>query len=103
MSYADEHLGYRLTSEDEAKNWVISLAGKAREARLDCNVVFPDSHQKTVAYQRKAYAAFMMHHGSALGALMALHRCGKISDVAYNEVRQEVMATMAPTVVGVRA
>jgi len=33
--------------------------------------------------------------------LMALHRCGKLSDVAYNELRQITMDTLAPTVIGV--
>jgi hypothetical protein len=101
MSFADDNPGYRIDTEDQARNWVIELVETVKAARRDCNVMYPGDQARTAAHQRKAYTAFLMKHGSALGTLMALHRCGKLGDVAYNELRQIAMDTLAATVVGV--
>jgi len=101
MSFEDDHPGYHIDTEEQARNWVIELVEVVRTARRDCNTMFPGDQIKTVTHQKKAYIAFMMKHGGALGTLMALHRCGKLSDVAYNELRQITMDTLAPTVIGV--
>jgi hypothetical protein len=100
MTFADDHPGYEITTEQEARNWVIELVDDVESARLSCNVVIPDDQAKTVRHQQRAYTKFMVKHGSALGVVMALHRCRKISDVAYNELRQRVIQTLVPTVVG---
>jgi hypothetical protein len=93
MSYADEHPGYRITSEAEARNYVVELVAGVKDARAVCDV------QPSADLTRKAWVLWMTRHGAALGALTALHRVGKLGDVAYNELRQQVMATMAPTII----
>lgn len=70
-------------------------------ARAACNVVIPDNNVVQAREQMKAYRVFMLKHGGALGVITALHRAGRIGDVAYNELRQRVLDTLAPTLVGV--
>ena len=94
MSYADDHPGYRISSLEEARNWVIELTEELKVARAACDFA------ATVGQQRKAYATWMVKHGGLLGALMALHRTGMLNDVAYNELQAQAMATMTPTIVG---
>lgn len=101
MSYAEDTPGYRLDSEEQARNWVLDLVEGVKKARLDCNIAFPGDASRTVAFQRKAFHQFLVRHGAALGTLTALHRCGKLGDVAYNELRAVVLNTLTPTVVGV--
>jgi hypothetical protein len=101
MSHADDHPGYRIDTEDQARNWILELVDGVKEARLQCDIMFPGDQAATVRHQKKSYAAFMVKHGSALGALMSLHRVGKISDVCYSELRKIVIDTLIPTVVGV--
>jgi len=101
MSHIEDHPGYRIDTEEQCRNWILEIVDSVKTARAMCNIVFPGDQAATVAGQRKAYAAFMVKHGSALGALMALHRVGKLSDVAYNDLRQIVIDTLIPTVVGV--
>ena len=100
MSYADDNPGYRLDSEEQARNWILELVEGVKVARLDCNVVFPGDAARSVAHQRKAYHQFLVRHGAALGTLTAVHRCGKLGDVAYSELREVVLNTLAPTIVG---
>ena len=100
MSFIDSIPGYRLESEDQIKNWILELVEESVRARDACNVEFPGDRMATITHQRKAYAIFMVKHGAALGALLAFHRSGKIGDVLYNEMRERVLATLAPTIVG---
>ena len=99
-TFAEHHPGYRIDTEEQAKNWIIELVADVELARDDCNVVFPDNQSRTIEHQRRSHRRFLVKHGGALGVLMALHRCGKLSDVAYNELRQKVLSTLAPRVVG---
>lgn len=100
MSYADEHPGYKLETEEAARNWVVELTQACEDARVMCNIRYPNDEGRTVREQQKAYRMFMVKHGSALGAVMALHRAGLLGDVAYNELRARVINTLAPTIVG---
>ncbi len=102
MQAGPEHstVGYRIDTEEQAKNWVLELVQDVELARAECNLVFPDDRVRTVEHQRKAYRRFMVKHGSVLGVLMALHRCGRIGDVAYSGLRQRALNTLGPHVVG---
>lgn len=100
MSYADDHPGYPIETEEQARKAVLDLVADTEAARKACNIVVPDNAVLTVQAQRKAYATFMVKHGSALGMLMALHRCRRLNDAAYNELRTRVINTLAPTLVG---
>lgn len=92
----DSATGYRIDTEEQALNWVLELVVDVELARAECNVVFPDDRARTVEHQRRAYRRFMIKHGSVLGVLMALHRCGRIGEVAYNELRQRVLNALGP-------
>lgn len=92
MSYAAAHPGYRIDTTEQATAWVEENIIDVEHARALCDV------QTTPEAMRKAWSAWMVKHGSALGILMALHRCGRLSDLGYNTLRARVMATMTPTI-----
>lgn len=89
-----------LANEDQAKNWILGLVKETVEARLGCNVLFPDPGTTLIQTQQKRYKRFLLLHGCALGALLALFRCDKISTVCYEELRLNVIETLIPTIVG---
>lgn len=101
MSYADANPGYRLETEDQCRNWVLELVDSALKSRALCDVVIPGDRATTVREQQKNYRWFLVKHGSALGALMACHRAGLISDVLYEAMRQKIVKMRVPTLVGV--
>ena len=92
MSFADDNPGYRINTTEEAQNAILELVAEVERARTDVDI------QMTLIGQRKAWSTWMVKHGSALGALMMLHRCDKVGDVLYNQLRERVMKTMVPTV-----
>lgn len=100
MDHAESHPGYRIDTEDQARNWMLELIDQVRSARIACDVFLGHAHEVTVTAQRRNFRAFLVRHGSALGSLVALHRCGKLSDAAYNECREIILGTLAPTIVG---
>jgi len=100
MTFADDHPGYRIQTEEEARNWMLELVEGVKAARAQCDIIVPARPDIQAETQRRAYRKWLTKHGAALGTLMALHRCGKLGDVAYNELREQVMATMTPTLVG---
>lgn len=87
-------------SNEDALKWVISLVERAEEARAYCDITLPDRTGITIADQRKAERTFLMHHGSAIGALAAMLRCDKISASTYNELVERVRKTLLPSNVG---
>lgn len=95
-----ERPDFEIVTEEQARNWVLELVAGVEQARADCNVEVPGDGAATVTFQRKAFTTWLIRHGSALGTLMALYRCRKLNDSAYEELRKRVMYTMLPTVVG---
>lgn len=100
MGFAEDNFGYEITTEEQAKNWIVTQVEALRTVRSGCNIEFPGDKAKTAEFQRKAYRTFLVKHGGVLGMLVALHRCRKLSDVAYNELHEETMALLGPTIVG---
>ena len=100
MDQPAERPDFEITSEEQARNWVMDLVKDVEDARQQCNVSVPGDQVTTASLQRKAYRIYLVRHGGALGTLTALHRCRKLNDVAYMELRQRVMLTLVPTVVG---
>ena len=100
MGFADENPGYRIDTEEQSIQWLEELVDGVEASRRDCDVIIPDNNEAHVRHQQRAYRTWLMRHGGALGSLMALHRSNKIGDVAYNEMRARIMATMTPTIVG---
>lgn len=96
ITYAGE-VGLTAT---QAHAWVLEQIDRLQVARVICNVVFPKDHDKTVQYQKDAERLLLVRHGGVLGVLVALHRCRLLSDVGYNELREQAMAVLVPTLVG---
>jgi len=93
MTFSNNHPGYRIATTEQARNWVVELTTGVEDARTACDV------QTTPDATRKAYSVWQVRHGSALGALKALHRVGLLNDVAYNELRTRILATANPTLI----
>ena len=100
MSYTDDHPGHRIDTEEQARKWLLQLVDELKTARIACDVFMFKVGSMTVRQQQKNYNTFMVKHGAALGSLVALHRCGKLSDFAYEELRQTILETLKPTMVG---
>jgi len=90
----------RLRTEAEAINWVTELLENVRLARMQCDVRIPGDDQTTVRMQRQAERTWLLRHGAALGSIAALYRVGLLGDVAYAQLRKQVMETMLPTTTG---
>jgi hypothetical protein len=86
-------LGEPIETEAQARNWIIELVARLEVDRLACDLA-PAAHG-----QRRAYDQYRIRFGQALGTLVCLQRCGRLGDVAYNELRARVMATALPTVI----
>lgn len=91
---------YEIVTMEQAQNWVLELIEGVKSKRAECDIRFPNPSQVTKRFQEKAYTNFLIKYGAALGAVMALHRCRKLDDVAYNELRQKIVNLLLPTVVG---
>lgn len=61
--------------------------------------VFATRMAISAADQQKAYQVALLRQGNALGTLATLLLLGQISEIAYESMRQQVMATMRPKVV----
>lgn len=81
--------GYRIDSEDQARNWILELVEAVEQMRMLANLA-PDTQT-----QRENYGKLLMRQGSALGALMALHRVGMIGDTMFDEMQKRVLAALA--------
>lgn len=51
-----------------------------------------------VGIKQKAFQTYLMRLGEFLGWVTALHRCGLLSDIAYNQFSVEGRSTLVPTV-----
>jgi len=90
LSHAETHPDYQLKSETQARAWVQELLEGQEKDRQACEAA------RTVggATQRKAYTALMVKHGALLGTIVALHRCGLLTDQGYNELRAKAVAVL---------
>jgi hypothetical protein len=82
-----------LRSEDEARAWVLEQVAQCESTRQSIDA------SANVRMQRKLFCQWMIYQGRALGSLVALLRCGRISEVAYTELRQRVVETRKPTII----
>lgn len=94
-----ERPDFKITNRDSARRWIMELVHDVKVARLACNVTPVSAKLITVGEQKRAERIWLVKHGGALGSLMALYRVGLLDDVAYTELRKEVMATLIPTVI----
>jgi len=85
-------LGAPIDSEEQARDWVMRLVTELETERRRIDLILD------VVGQRRALDQYRIRFGNALGVLVALQRCRKIGDVAYNGLRERVMQTATPTV-----
>lgn len=92
MNWLSAPIGPPIESEDQAKNWLIELVVETEVLRKECDDAL------TVAEQRQAFLRWLLKRGESLGALHALKRTGRISDVVFEEMRQRILSTTVPSV-----
>ena len=92
---------FPIDTEDQAVQWMLELVVDVQGARFDCDVFYPGDKTRTVREQKRAERIWLVKHGGALGTVLALFRCGRLSQQAYDKMRKEILDTMVPTVVGV--
>ena len=92
--------GEKIRKKEQAERELDLVMLKVQQARLACNVVFPNDHERTINAQRKAYYRYLMLYGQALGELVAFFRTGVLDEVGYSYLRQKVVNTLAAEVIG---
>ena len=85
---------------EQGRNYVLEIVEQVEKARANCDVIIPGNPELTARSQRKAYNDWRIRYGQALGTLTTLMRCRVLNDVAYMELRERVMRSGIPTVVG---
>ena len=102
-------LGPRIDTQEQAKNWIIALVAQTEDLRKHCDVLAamhemnealpmrPPEAEVKVQDLRRAFFRWLLKRGESLGALIALQRTGKVSDVTYSELRTRILSTQAPT------
>ena len=85
-------VGDPIETEEQARNWLEELTVETEAARQECDFA------PMVKDQRRAFIRWMISRGKSLGAVEALKRTGRLSDVAYATLRARVLATQVPTV-----
>lgn len=89
-----------LDTEEQARKWVISLVDDMKTFRAICDVHIPNPTDIQVKAQQRALWNFLQKQGKVMGALTALLLTRKINEVAYNELKQMALNSLAPTIVG---
>jgi hypothetical protein len=85
-------IGPPIETEDQVRAWILKLVEQIERERVMADMAL------VVQVANTAYRRWMINYGFGLGALVALKRCGKLSDVAYNELNQRIVRTTVPTV-----
>lgn len=85
---------------EEALRYAAEMLDILRQKRLACNVVVPGDMTTTVAQQKRAERAYLMHVGRALEACNLLCAFGLLEQRAFEALYQEALDTLAPTVTG---
>lgn len=91
--------GFEITTEDQARNWILEQLGALETVRAGCNHVIAGDKQATVKFQQSAYRKFITKHGGVLGMLAVLYRCGKLGMPAYDMLRTQTMALLGPSLI----
>jgi hypothetical protein len=91
---------HEVKTPDQAKGYIMELVRHVEEARESCNVRIPGDPDVAAKFQQQSYRRFMIKYGQTLGALTTLCHTRTINDVAYDELRKRVEATLMPTTIG---
>lgn len=82
--------GGLITTEEQARGWAEDLIIRVKLARVECDT------ETDVEKVRKAYDKLRVRQGAALGGIAALYRCGRLSELAYQALYQQALASLAP-------
>lgn len=85
-------VGASIETEGQARHWVLDLIVNLERLRGQIDLIPGQLDQK------RGYDNFRIHLGQALGVVVALQRCHKLNDVAYNELSRRILQTSMPTV-----
>ena len=98
MSHIDTP-GYRIDSDEQARNWVEELIIDVEKYRnaIDEGSAHPEHVQ--AGELKKLHDVLLVKHGGAKGVLLALHRCGKLTDDAYNAMTKRITRTLVPSTI----
>lgn len=88
MSRSLEDPGYRITTREQAIDWIEDLLTRARAARLRVDFVLGAEERE------RLYDQYLVRQGSAVGVIMALHRAGLIDDQARSELEARAKITI---------
>ena len=91
----------RIETPEQATNFAVSLCQEVVSARAECNIVIPDDKEATARAQDLAYQRWCMKYGQAVGTVIILYKVKLIGDEAYRRLMQQVVNTLAASVVGV--
>ena len=89
-----------ITNEEQARNWVKALLADMQAWRDICNVRVPDNNEEMVRQQQRALWKYLQKQGKVIGALQTLLLTRQINELAYKELTQKALNSLAPTVVG---
>ena len=89
-----------IRTEDQARAWLLALVDEMLVWRRACDVVVPGGGDIAAQTQRRAMWTFLTKQGQVVGALKALRMSGLISDRAYDEINQQAINSLIPSVVG---
>jgi len=90
----------KIETIEQAREWVISLVQDMQFFRSLCDIEIPNPTSKQVTEQRRALWKYLQKQGKVMGALEALLFTRMLNEVAYNELRQQALNSLAPTIVG---
>lgn len=88
----------KITTEEQARNWVLQLIAEMQYYRQRCDQPLPDNSQ--VIQKQRDMWTFLEKHGKVIGALQTLMLCGMVSQRCYQELTQAALNTLIPSEIG---
>lgn len=91
-----------LITEDQIKNWILSLVEDMKQYRMRCDILIPNPTNAQIQQQRRDLWTFLQKQGKVLGAIEAMYFTNQISEIMFDELRNIALNSLAPTIVGIR-
>lgn len=85
---------------EQGKKYVMEVVAKVVEARRQVDALSALHVNATPSMLKNAWDNLNIRYGQALGALTTLAHCRVLDDVAYTELRMEVMNSKKPKLIG---
>ena len=97
MSFKDH---VEILSEEQAIKWVDDLINTVETYRYRVDSQSASANPILISEQKSNYNKLLMHYGIAFGALQALAHTRNISENGFNKMKERVLQTMVPSVIG---